>query len=66
MSKIFSKIYFNFEKKITFIPLSSGFYYYVFPKQMNSNKYYITTYFIPCNTYSYSYVITVTVYQIYP
>ena len=66
MSKIFPKIYFNFEKKNAFIPLSPGFYYYVFPKQMNSNMYYITTSFIPCNTYSYSYVITVTIYQTYP
>ena len=35
-------------------------------KKMNSNKYYITTSFIPCNTHSYSYVITVIVYQTYP
>ena len=34
-------------------------------KQVNSNKYYITTSCIPCNTYSYSYVITITAYQMY-
>ena len=39
MSKIFLKIYLNFEKKSTFIQFSSGFYYYVVTKQMNSNKY---------------------------
>ena len=50
-------------KKNIFIPLSLRFYYYVVTKQMNSNKYYIITSFISCNTYSYSYVITVTVYQ---
>ena len=33
---------------------------------MNSNKYYITTFYIPCNICSYSYVIAVTVYQTYP
>ena len=33
---------------------------------MNSNKYYITTFYIPCNICSYSYEITVTVYQTYP
>ena len=35
------------------IPLSSGFYYCVATKQMNSNKHYITTFCIPCNIYSY-------------
>ena len=38
---------------------------YVITKQMNSNKHYITASCIPCNNYSYSYVITVTVYQMY-
>ena len=33
---------------------------------MNSNKYYITTFYIPCNICSYSHVITVRVYQTYP
>ena len=45
------------------IPLSLGFYSCVITKQMNSNKYYITTFSIPCNIYFYSYVITITVYQ---
>ena len=31
---------------------------------MNNNKYYITVSFISCNTYSY--VITIIVYQMYP
>ena len=35
-------------------------------KQVNGNKYYIATSCIPCNTYSYSYVITITIYQTYP
>ena len=51
MSKIFPKIYLNFEKENAFIPLYSGFYNYVISKQMNSNKYYITISFIPYNTY---------------
>ena len=33
---------------------------------MNNNKYYITVSFISCNTYTYSYVITIIVYQMYP
>ena len=66
MSKIFLKIYLNFEEKNAFIPLSSGFYYYIVTKQMNSNKYYTTTSFISCNTYSYSHVITVIVYHTCP
>ena len=52
MSKTFPKIYLNFEKKKNaFIPLYSGFNNYVISKQMNCNKYYITTSFIPYNTY---------------
>ena len=39
------------KKKNAFIPLYSGFNNYVISKQMNSNKYYITTSFIPYNTY---------------
>ena len=35
-------------------------------KQMNSITYYITTSCISCNTYSYFYVITVTVYKTWP
>ena len=38
-----------------------GFYYCVFTKQMNSNKSYITA---SCNSYSYSYVITVITNQL--
>ena len=49
-----------------FISLSLKFYYCVIIKQMNNNKYYITASFIPCNTYTYSYIITITVYQTYP
>ena len=47
-----------------FISLSLKFYYCVITKQMNNNKYYITVSFISCNTYSY--VITIIVYQMYP
>ena len=64
MSKIFSKIYILSLIYNTFIPLFLGFYYCVVTKQLNSNKYYITTSYIPYNTYFYSYVITVIVYQI--
>ena len=49
-----------------FISLSLKFYYCVITKQMNNNKYYITVSFISCNTYTYSYVITIIVYQMYP
>ena len=49
MRKIFPKIYLKLYSNVT--------------KQMNSNKYYITASRIPCNIYSYSYVITITVYQ---
>ena len=45
----------------TFILLSSVFYYCVVTKQINSNKYYIITFCIPSNIYSYSYVIINTV-----
>ena len=64
MSKIFPKIYLKFNLKC--------FYSIVFRilllccHQTNSNKYYITTSCIPCNTYSYSNAITVTVYQTCP
>ena len=68
MSKIFPKIYVKFDLKYfhSIIPLSSGFYYCVITKQMNSNKYYIAASCIPYNTYFYSYVITITIYQLYP
>ena len=59
MSYIFPKIYLKFDFNL----LSSGFYYYVVTKQMKSNKYYFTTYCIPYNTYSYFYVIIITVCQ---
>ena len=65
MSKIFPKIYLKFDLKC-FHPLSLRFYYCVATKQVNNNNYYITTYCIPYNTYSYSYIITVTFYQMCP
>ena len=65
MSKIFPKIYLKFDLKC-FHPLSLRFYYCVVTKQMNCNKYYIIAFCIPYNIYSYSYVITVTVYQTHP
>ena len=68
MSKIFPKIYVKFDLKYfhSIIPLSSEFYYCVITKQMNSNKHYITIFCIPYNIYSYSYIITVIVYQTCP
>ena len=62
MSKIFSKIYLKFDLKC----FHSIIFRDVVTKQMNSNKYYITTFCIPCNIYSHSHVITVTVYQMCP
>ena len=62
MSKIFPKIYLKIYLKY-FHSIVFRFYYCVVIKQMNGNNYYITVHCIPCNTYSYSYVITVTVYQ---
>ena len=52
MRKIFPKIYLKLYSNVT--------------KQVNNNKYYITTSLIPCNTYLYSYVITITVYLVCP
>ena len=52
MYKIFPKIYLKLYSNVT--------------KQMNSNKYYITTSLIPCNTHLYSYVIIITVYLACP
>ena len=46
--------------------MSPGFYYCVVTKQINSNKHYITISCILCNIYSYSYVITITAYQMCP
>ena len=68
MSTIFPKIYLKFDLKCfhSIVLLFSGLYYGVVTKQMNSNKHYITTFCIPCNIYSYSYVITVTIYQTCP
>ena len=52
MRKIFPKIYLKLYSNVT--------------KQVNNNKYYITTSLIPCNIYLYSYVITITVYLACP
>ena len=65
MSKIFLKIYLKFVLKC-FNSIVVGFYCCVVMKQMNSNKHYITASCIPCNTYFYSYVIIVIIYQVYP
>ena len=65
MSKIFSKIYLKFDLKF-FHSIVFRVYYCVVIKQMNSNKYYIIASCITCNTYFYSYVITVTIYQTCP
>ena len=61
------KIYLKFDLKC-FHSIVFRFYYCVIIKQMNSNKNYITTFCISCNTYSYSYscVITITIYQMCP
>ena len=65
MSKIFPKIYLNFDIKcfhsIVFT-LQGIIINCVITKQINSNKYYITTSCVLCNTYFYFYVITVIVY----
>ena len=63
MSKIFFKIYLKFNLKCFHSIVFFEFYYCVVTKQMNNNKYYITSFFIPYNTYFYSYVIIITVYQ---
>ena len=67
MSKIFPKIYLKFDLKC-FHFIVFRFYYCVIIKKINSNKNYITTFCISCNTYSYSYscVITITIYQMCP
>ena len=65
MIKIFPKIYIRFDLKY-FHSIVFRVLFCVVTKQMNSNKYYITTSCIHCNTYSYSYVTTVTIYQTYP
>ena len=67
MSKIFPKIYLKFDLKC-FHSIVFKFCYCVIIKQMNSNKNYITTSCIPCNTYSYfySYIIIIIVYQMCP
>ena len=59
------KIYLKFDLKC-FHSIVFKFYYYVIIKQMNSNKNYITIFCIPCNTYFYSIVITIAVYQMCP
>ena len=63
MSKIFPKIYLKFDFKILSFHCLQG-YIIVLSPQMNSNKYYITTFCIPYNFYSY--IIIVTVYQTCP
>ena len=63
MSNIFPKIYLKFDLKYFH---SIVFKVLFVTKQMNSNKYYSTISYNHCNTYSYSYVITVTVYQTCP
>ena len=60
MSKIFPKIYLKFDLKCFH---SIVFKVLFVTKQMNSNKYYSIISCIHCNTYSYSYVITVIVYH---
>ena len=66
MSKIFRKIYLKFDFKILSFHCLQGYIIVLslVIKQMNSNKYYITIFCIPYN--SYSYIITVTVYQTCP
>ena len=64
MSKIFPKIYLKFDLKYFLKYFHSIFFKVLFvTKQMNSNKYYSTISYNHCNTYSYSYVITVIVYH---
>ena len=66
MSKIFPKIYLKFDLKC-FHSIVFTVLYCVVTKQVNNNNYYyITTFCISCNTYSYSYVITVTFCQMCP
>ena len=65
MSKISPKIYLKFDLKI-FHSIVFKVLFCVVTKQMNSNKYYIITSCILCNIYFYSYVITVTIYQMCP
>ena len=63
MSKIFPKIYLKFDLKYFH---SIVFKVLFVTKQRNNNKYYSTISCNHCNTYSYSYVITITAYPTYP
>ena len=65
MSKIFLKIYLKFDLKC-FHSIVYRVLLLCCHRTNDSNKHYITSFCIPYNIYSYSYVITATIYQTCP
>ena len=60
--QFYTSTHFCYFKMLIFFSLLLGFYYSVVTKQIISNKYYIITFCIPYNIYSYFYIIIITVY----